>query len=319
MEKKITISILTLIIMLTLTACNITDYKNAMELYNSGNYQEALAAFDKLADYKDSSEMVTKCKYETAKSLFSSGNFKEAYMILSKMREYEDCTELINQCVAGLILQTEDLAAQETMDYLLSLEGTLTYEDMETILLYLISENQDTAVAIHTLAKLQTPENYKKVISHLSSALFNRIDKGSDIMESAASSLNDFVDEFSSYIVSMIFSGAESFTLDYYDFASYKEISNYAGKLSDERSYILTNYPSDDLQIIDVELSEACISYLDALNIFNSYIQGNIYVQDVINEVSSGSSLLNKNLAEITSKLGALETAANNLKNNNIE
>ena len=114
-------------------------------------------------------------------------------MILSKMREYEDCTELINQCVAGLILQTEDLAAQETMDYLLSLEGTLTYEDMETILLYLISENQDTAVAIHTLAKLQTPENYKKVISHLSSALFNRIDKGSDIMKSAASSLNDLL------------------------------------------------------------------------------------------------------------------------------
>lgn len=319
MKRKFFITIGTLTLALMLTSCSSIDYKNAMNLYNSGNYTEALAVFEELADYKDSSEMAIKCKYETAKSLFSSGSFTESYTILSKMREYEDCTELINQCVAGLILQIEDLNAQETMDYLLSLEGTLAYEDLETILLYLISEDQNTAVAIHTLAKLQAPEKYKKAIAHLSSALFDRIESGSNIMESAASSLNEFVDEFSSYIISMIFSGAESFNLDYYNFASYKEIKDYAGELSGERSYILTNFPSDDLQIIDKELSEACTLYLDTLNTLTSYIQGDTFVQDVMNEISSKPSSLKENLAKITRKLSALETAANNLKTNNIE
>lgn len=44
--------------MLLLTSCKFSDYQKAQELAENGNYEDAIAAYQELGDYKDSEERV---------------------------------------------------------------------------------------------------------------------------------------------------------------------------------------------------------------------------------------------------------------------
>lgn len=64
--KKFLCLALSIILVLSLSACDSSDYKKAMELYESGDLDGAITAFSVLGDYEDSEDMVLKIKYEKA-------------------------------------------------------------------------------------------------------------------------------------------------------------------------------------------------------------------------------------------------------------
>ena len=61
-KSRIIVLVLAVAIMFLFTACNSTDYKNAVTLLEEGNYAEAITAFEALADYKDSHEKLEEAK-----------------------------------------------------------------------------------------------------------------------------------------------------------------------------------------------------------------------------------------------------------------
>ena len=75
-------------------------YAEALLLYESGNYAEALDVFKSLGNYKDSADWISKCEtaleeknYTTALSLIESKEYVEAYELLISLNGYKDSAE----------------------------------------------------------------------------------------------------------------------------------------------------------------------------------------------------------------------------------
>lgn len=93
--KKVFALLLMLALVLSLTACDSSDYKEAMELFNSEKYSDAVTIFEELGDYEDSAQMALKCKYEMALSFIEDGEFDSAKELLVALDDYENCPELL--------------------------------------------------------------------------------------------------------------------------------------------------------------------------------------------------------------------------------
>lgn len=89
---------LALMLCLCLCACKSSDYKKAMSLFETGEYEEAIAAFEALGEYKDSVQKIDECKYEAAVDLMESGSFEEAIAAFKALGEYSDSVQKINEC-----------------------------------------------------------------------------------------------------------------------------------------------------------------------------------------------------------------------------
>ena len=73
-----------------------TKYNNALKLQNTGNYNEAIAVFTELGDYKESYEQITECKYSIAKLYLESGKYTDAYNAFKELEGYKDVNSLLN-------------------------------------------------------------------------------------------------------------------------------------------------------------------------------------------------------------------------------
>lgn len=91
--RKILCLCLAFAMCLSLCACDASDYNKAMSLYEAGEYEAAIAAFEALADYKDSAEMKTECIYSNAIALMDAGNIVEAYDTFTALNGYKDSVE----------------------------------------------------------------------------------------------------------------------------------------------------------------------------------------------------------------------------------
>lgn len=58
--KRIVALILVLSMVLVLCGCSSSNYKKAVDLYEKGNYEEAMTLFEKVGDYEDSEEYIRK-------------------------------------------------------------------------------------------------------------------------------------------------------------------------------------------------------------------------------------------------------------------
>lgn len=94
--KKIFALLLMLMLALSLTACDSSNYKEAMDLFNSEKYSDAVTVFEELGDYEDSAQMVQKCKYEIALDFLEIEEFDSAKELLTVLGDYEDSFELLN-------------------------------------------------------------------------------------------------------------------------------------------------------------------------------------------------------------------------------
>ena len=72
-------------------------YRNAVSLIETGKYDEAIAAFEALGDYKDSAGQIELVKqekaYQAALALFEAGQYDEAVAAFEAMGDYKDSAE----------------------------------------------------------------------------------------------------------------------------------------------------------------------------------------------------------------------------------
>lgn len=93
--KKCIAFALVLVMLLSLTACDSTDYKEAMALYDAGQFEAARTMFVALGDYEDSALMVKKCTYAIAQHLLVEEKYDEAEAELIQLGDYEDSAQLL--------------------------------------------------------------------------------------------------------------------------------------------------------------------------------------------------------------------------------
>lgn len=72
-----------------------SKYNKAMKLYDNRNYSEAITAFEKLGDYKNSSAMLTDCKYDYAVSLYDRKEYKDAIKQFKALNGYKNSKEYV--------------------------------------------------------------------------------------------------------------------------------------------------------------------------------------------------------------------------------
>ena len=73
-------------------------YNNAVKLMESGDYEAAGAAFAEMADYKDSSALITECDYQLALDLMESGEYDKAIEAFKNLDGYGDSLKNIAGC-----------------------------------------------------------------------------------------------------------------------------------------------------------------------------------------------------------------------------
>jgi len=95
--KKI-LCLLAAVALLLLAGCKSGDYKKATELYEGGNYEEAVSIFQELGDYENSVDMVTACKYQMALAAINDGDYDAALSMLEELGDYEDSVSLAADC-----------------------------------------------------------------------------------------------------------------------------------------------------------------------------------------------------------------------------
>lgn len=97
-------------------AARLEAYNAAVALAEAGQYDEAIAAFTELGDYKDSAEQVGQIKdsaeqeretaYNQAVTLFENGEFDEAYAAFEELGDYKDSETMRKLCGDGEAIVT---------------------------------------------------------------------------------------------------------------------------------------------------------------------------------------------------------------------
>ena len=85
------------------------NYNAAVALMNEGKYEEAIAAFETMEEYKDSVEQITACEtgikdneYDAAIALMDDGKYEEAIEAFEAMNGYRDSAEMITACETSI-------------------------------------------------------------------------------------------------------------------------------------------------------------------------------------------------------------------------
>lgn len=87
-----------LLLVAAFTGCNATEYKKAVELYESGQYAQAQNIFEELGEYEDSQAKAQDCRYMQGQALMESGKYEEAEEIFRKLGNYKDSNTYAQDC-----------------------------------------------------------------------------------------------------------------------------------------------------------------------------------------------------------------------------
>lgn len=131
MRKRIAI-LLVLALVLALSGCKSSDYKQAVTAMDAGNYQEALTALDALGDYKDAADLAVKCRYAIAEDNFDKGEYETALTQFTDLGDYRDSGKYVTKCNYALAVK-----AFEDEDYTKAQDlftGLADYQDSESYL-----------------------------------------------------------------------------------------------------------------------------------------------------------------------------------------
>lgn len=131
MRKRIAI-LLVLALVLALSGCKSSDYKQAVTAMDAGNYQEALTALDALGDYKDAADLAVKCRYAIAEDNFDKGEYETALTQFTDLGDYRDSGKYVTKCNYALAVK-----AFEDKDYTKAQDlftGLADYQDSKDYL-----------------------------------------------------------------------------------------------------------------------------------------------------------------------------------------
>lgn len=81
--KRILVLLLCLLLIAALTGCSSSNYEEAVALYESGKYAEALELFEALGDYEDSAHKRILCICKLAEEYAQDGDLTEAVSLLA--------------------------------------------------------------------------------------------------------------------------------------------------------------------------------------------------------------------------------------------
>ncbi len=90
--------VLCMAMLLTLTGC--TDsftYRKAKNLYNTGEYEEAIVFFEQLGDYGNCKELIGICYYELGREAMLEDQWQQAIDYFSKSN-YHGAAEKLKEC-----------------------------------------------------------------------------------------------------------------------------------------------------------------------------------------------------------------------------
>ena len=82
-------------------------YRAAVSLANEEKYDEAIAEFEALGDYRDSAEQILSCRYNDALALADKGNYAEAIAEFETLGDYQDSEQKISEFKPKLLLTAE--------------------------------------------------------------------------------------------------------------------------------------------------------------------------------------------------------------------
>lgn len=131
MRKRIAI-LLVLALVLALSGCKSSDYKQAVTAMDAGNYQEALTALDALGGYKDAADLAVKCRYAIAEDNFDKGEYETALTQFTDLGDYRDSGKYVTKCNYALAVK-----AFEDKDYTKAQDlftGLADYQDSKDYL-----------------------------------------------------------------------------------------------------------------------------------------------------------------------------------------
>lgn len=123
-----TLAVLTLAMLLLLTGCDALDYRDAIALYNAGEFSQAADRFAQIPDYEDSAQLYTRARYWQALELYNAGQFTEAAEVFAPLGNYEDSKQLHTRCYYNLAVQT--MEAGDYTDAITQFESLDGFEDV---------------------------------------------------------------------------------------------------------------------------------------------------------------------------------------------
>ena len=111
-------------------------YRNAISLYQRGEYAAATKVLESLIGYDNVDQMLLEVQYEQAKELLSNGNIEQALVSFQKTMGYEDTAALINETKTAIFSSAVDMVKSRQYDDALRLfqlipefEGVAEYTD----------------------------------------------------------------------------------------------------------------------------------------------------------------------------------------------
>lgn len=155
MQKKPTktsifIGVILSLILLFQSGCSNSDYEKAKSLFNSGNYNEAIVAFQQLGDYEDSAEMVKECQYQLALQAINNHKYEEALNILTTIADYKDSEEIESSIKWDYVLAS--LISGVNIQKPLSIDGEMVvveiklFDENGTLLLMSTRDNSTSGI-----------------------------------------------------------------------------------------------------------------------------------------------------------------------------
>lgn len=75
-----------------------SKYQTAMGYLQSGDFTSAESLFESISYHNDSADKLNECKYQSAYSLFNSGSYAEAKNIFNEIASYSNSSEMANEC-----------------------------------------------------------------------------------------------------------------------------------------------------------------------------------------------------------------------------
>ena len=82
---------------------NSVKYNDAQELWDSGNYDEAVEEYEELGNFKDSASKVYEVKYSKAGDLYENGDYFAAADIYAELGVYSDSADRLTDCYDSYI------------------------------------------------------------------------------------------------------------------------------------------------------------------------------------------------------------------------
>lgn len=135
--KRFLAVLLVLGLCLSFAGCDVLDYKDAMDLYEAGQFAEAYDIFSALGDYADSQAMAAICKqkvdYAAAEEFFAAADFRSALPLYTSLEMYKDSPVKAIVCQYEIGLDCIEAGAYE--EALSWLEPLGSYEDCPELVL----------------------------------------------------------------------------------------------------------------------------------------------------------------------------------------